>query len=123
MLNLLNWWYIDGWKDFLYRTGSRLANLADFFSIGLLIKTFFAPFRQISAATASHAPLDVKFRMWLDRLVSRVVGAFVRFFIIIAGLICLLLAAIFSLIFIILWPLAPFAPLAGLIMSIMGVTL
>ena len=95
----------------------------DFFSIDLLFKTLFAPFRQISAGSAKVAPLDVKFRMFVDRLVSRIVGAFVRMFIIIAGIICICFVAIISLVLIILWPLIPIAPIAGIILSLVGVTI
>ena len=122
MVNLLSWWYTRGWGDFLHRTGERLANLADFFSIGLLFKTLFAPFRQISAESSKHSSLDVRLRMALDRLVSRIIGAIVRTFILIAGIICLLLAVIFSAVATVLWPLVPLAPITGIIVTIMGVT-
>lgn len=123
MVNLLNWWYTRGWRNFLQRIGERFSNLADYFSIGLLLKTFFAPFRQISAQTATHVSIDVKFRMMLDRLVSRIVGAFVRFFIIIAGIVSLSAAGIVSLAMLVLWPLAPAAPVIGIVMMVMGVSL
>ena len=122
MVSLLNWWYTRGWKDFLQRTGQRLANLVDFFSIDLLIKTLFAPFRQISAGSSKTAPLDVKLRMFFDRLVSRIIGAAVRTVILIAGIICIGFAVVMSLVVIILWPLMPVLPVAGIVLTVMGVT-
>lgn len=112
MLNLLSWWYSAGWANFLHRIGERLANLIDFFSIDLLFKTLFAPFRQISAGANKI----------IDRLVSRIVGAFVRIFIIIAGIVCIGITALISFILIIIWPLIPLAPIVGAIISIVGVT-
>lgn len=122
MLNLLSWWYTRGWADFLRRIGARLANLMDFFSIDLLFKTLFAPFRQISAGSAKNASLDVKFRMFVDRLVSRIIGAFVRIFVIIAGVVCLGVSGLVGLVSIILWPLLPALPIVGLVLSLSGVT-
>ena len=122
MLNLLSWWYSAGWADFLHRIGERLSNLIDFFSIDLLFKTLFAPFRQISAGSAKAAPLDVKFRMFIDRLVSRIVGAFVRTLIIIAGIVCIGITAVLSLLLIILWPILPVAPFVGIVLTIVGVS-
>ena len=72
MFSLLSWWYSDGWKTFTGELLHGLRNTADFFSISSLFKTFFAPFRQISA----H-------EKFLDRLISRIVGSAVRFFLII----------------------------------------
>lgn len=121
MFNLLSWWYSAGWADFLHRSGATLANLMDFFSIDLLFKTLFSPFRQISAGSAKSASLDVKFRMFIDRLVSRFIGAIVRTFVIIAGILCIGVVAIINLAFIILWPALPLLPVAGIILTILGV--
>lgn len=121
MVSMLNWWYLSGWKDFAKRTRQHLANLADFFSIGLLLKTLFAPFRQISAGSSKSAPLEIRLRMAVDRLVSRIVGAIVRLFILIAGVITIAAAGIVSVVIIILWPVLPLAPIAGVILSVIGV--
>ena len=121
MFNLLSWWYSAGWADFLHLSGATLANLMDFFSIDLLFKTLFSPFRQISAGSAKSASLDVKFRMFIDRLVSRFIGAIVRTFVIIAGILCIGVVAIINLAFIILWPALPLLPVAGIILTILGV--
>lgn len=121
MVSLLNWWYTRGWGDFLRRTSERLGNLADFFSIGLLLKTLFAPFRQISAGSNKSAPLDARLRMALDRLVSRIIGAIVRTFIILAGVIVIALFGLLALCGGIIWPILPLAPLFGLVLTLTGV--
>lgn len=123
MLNLLNWWYARGWKDFLHSAGQHLYSLADFFSIDLLFKTLFAPFRQISAGTSKNVSFDVRLRMFFDRLVSRFIGAIVRIFIILAGLLTIIFVAFFVLLVVIIWPILPFAPVLGLILTVSGVTI
>lgn len=118
------WWYLKGWSVFINKIKSFFSSIADFFSMNSLIRTLFKPFRQISADSAeAGSSLDLKFHMFVDRLVSRIIGFFSRFFILIVGCIVLILSGIFSLILIILWPFIPLAPIIGLCLSIAGVTI
>lgn len=110
MVSLLSWWYSDGWRTFAKELFRGLRNTVDFFSISSLFKTFFAPFRQISA--------NEKF---LDRLISRIVGSTVRFFLIIFGTLAIILEAIFGGVMMILWFLIPLMPIACVILFVMGV--
>ena len=118
------WWYSSGWQVFLNKIRTTLTSIIDFFSMGSLIRTLFKPFRQISAATASaNSSLDLKFHMFIDRLVSRIIGFFSRLIILIVGAILILVSGVLSLALIILWPFVPLAPIAGIVLSIIGVTL
>lgn len=118
------WWYSRGWSVFVKKIKIAIGNVTDFFSMGDLIRTLFQPFRQISAATASaDSSLDLKFHMFIDRLVSRIIGFFSRLILLIAGTIIIILSSIFSLILIILWPFIPLLPIAGIVLSIAGVIL
>ena len=119
---MLSWWYIHGWLIFIQKIRAFLANITDFFSMDSLVRTLFQPFRQISAASASaEASLDLKFQMFLDRLISRIIGFFSRLLLLLIGTIIIVFGGIISLALIILWPLIPFAPLAGIILCITGV--
>lgn len=86
-----------------------------------LIRTLFKPYRQISAGTAATGSFDLKFQMFLDRLVSRLIGFMSRLVLLLAGVIIMIFGGLLCLILIILWPFIPLLPIAGLIMSIMGV--
>ena len=100
------------------------SSLTDFFSMNSLIRTLFKPFRQISADTASaDSSLDLKFHMFLDRLVSRIVGFFSRLILLITGCIIIILGGIISLVLIVMWPFIPLIPIAGIILTITGVTI
>ena len=116
---ILQWWYTGGWRIFVVGLGERLRNTADFFSISILIKTLFAPFRQISANDGGASRMQA----FLDKLFSRMVGMVVRVFIIVAGVVALTFQAIFGVILAILWPLIPFLPLTCIVLCIIGVTL
>ena len=118
------WWYAHGWSVFIQKIKVALSNVVDFFSMSDLLRTLFQPFRQISATSASaDSSLDLKFHMFIDRLVSRIVGFCSRLILIIAGTFIIIIGAIFSLILIILWPLIPLIPILGIVLAIMGVTL
>lgn len=116
------WWYVHGWSVFLHKTKSFFANIADFFSMGSLVRTLFQPFRQISATTAStDSSLELKFHMFIDRLVSRVVGFFTRLILLIVGTFIIILSGLLSLVLLVLWPAIPLMPIAGIILAIVGV--
>ena len=95
------------------RIKEHVTRALDTFSLIQLLRTLFAPFRQISAGGVSGS-LDVKFRAFLDRLVSRFVGAIVRLIVIGIGLGYLLLLGIASLIWLIVWPFIPVLPLIAI---------
>lgn len=118
---LLRWWYGDGLRLRAAMIANRLDGTIDYFSIDLLLKTLFAPFRQISAGTVD-GPIGVQMRAMLDQLFSRVIGAIVRLCILIIGGIIIALQCIFSLLLIIGWGLLPLLPIAGAVLSVLGVS-
>lgn len=121
---IVSWWYTKGWHIFIEKVRDFFMSIVNFFSMDSLIRTLFKPFRQISAGSAgSNASLDLRFHMFIDRLVSRAVGFTVRFVLIIVGCILIIIGGIFSLIFIVLWPIIPLAPIAGIILTVMEVTI
>lgn len=99
----------------------RLIASADFFSIGLLITTIFAPFRQISAGRVS-GPIGVQMRAFLDRSISRFIGALVRLSMIVIGSFVMAMQALFGAIMIVMWPIIPLFIVIGLILTVAGWT-
>ena len=119
IVGILMWWYTAGFRQALRSVQARLISLLDYFSIGLLLRTLFAPFRQISAG-AVDGPLPVQLRAFVDRLVSRLVGAVVRSMVMLIGTVAILLSVIGGLLYLFMWLSAPFLPLVGLIMMLIG---
>lgn len=119
--SLFGWWYGKGWRGQFGLVFERLAKTSDFFSISLLAKSLFAPFRQISAGNlGSSAPIGVRFQAFLDKLFSRFMGAIVRMIVIILGFLALLLSAVLGLGWLLVWPLMPFLPIIGFLVSVTG---
>lgn len=119
LVGLFTWWYGGGWKGQLLRVRDRLQATLDFFSIPQLLKTFFSPFRQISAGKTSGAT-GVVIRAFFDKLLSRVIGSVIRFFTIIFGVVVLLAQLVYEALIVIFWLLLPLFPAIGLIMMIVG---
>lgn len=117
LVGLFKWWYSEGWSDQLSRSLVSLRKTADYFSIGLLLKTLFSPFRQI-ASDETGRDISSKMAAMLDRLLSRTIGAFMRIFMIVTGAIFLLIKSIFIILELLIWPLLPAIPVVGIILSI-----
>jgi hypothetical protein len=114
---LLKWWYSAGWADQLAGVFLKLQQAGDFFSIPLLLKTLFQPFRQIGTEQVRGA-LDVKVRAWVDRLMSRFIGAMVRLTMILLGIAWWLLWLLIGAMWLIIWPFLPVLPVVGLGLSL-----
>jgi hypothetical protein len=121
-VSFLQWWYSRGWGIFLRGFRDRMRNLADFFSIGLLLKTLFQPFRQISAnETGETGGLEGSLIAFFDRLLSRVIGFLVRTGVIIFGIIAMIFQLTIGIALVVVWPCVPLLPFAGIVVSSMGI--
>ncbi len=123
MVGFLKWWYSRGWSTFAHKLLDKLHNLADFFSLGLLARTLFYPFRQISAYSDENASMQARMQAFFDKLLSRTIGAIVRIGIMIAGILAIALEATLGFILFLAWPFIPLVPVATIILTIMGVAL
>ena len=119
---LISWWYSDGYKLFASKIWTKLGDTIDLFSIGSLLRTLFAPYRQISA-NASGVSIDDKILAFFDRLVSRMVGGVARLGIVFAGAIVISIQFIGSVLSLIVWPLMPLLPVAFIMLFVTGITL
>ena len=104
-----SWWYTAGWGQLGRRARLRITGMLDFFSVGMLLKSLFAPFRQISVGRVSGS-LDTQLRAWADRQISRGIGAMVRLAVILFGLLATMVMITVSVFLLALWPLVPLIP-------------
>jgi hypothetical protein len=118
MLQLFAWWYVRGWQDIARASGTRLIRVAHLFSVPILMRTLWAPWRRI--ITYPGASIDAKLRAIGDNLVSRAIGFTVRLLVLITAALILLLTATVGLIVILLWPLIPPAALFFLGKGLVG---
>ena len=121
---IFSWWYVSGWHVFISKIKTALSRTTDFFSMDSLVRTLFKPYRQISAGTASaNSSMQLRIQMFMDRLVSRIVGFFSRILLLIIGTIIIIIGGILCGILIILWPIIPMLPIIGIILSVVGLAI
>ncbi len=119
ILGILSWWYGAGWRQRVTMLREKIASTMDYFSIDLLAKTLFSPFRQISAGKV-QGPLGVQMRAFADRVISRVIGGMIRSFMIVIGIVAILLYSIVGSVFVILWAAVPLLPVVGIVLFVSG---
>ena len=119
IVGLFSWWYGAGWVRCISAVRGGLASIYDYFSLDLLLRTLFSPFRQISAG-AVRGPIGVQLRALVDNLISRIIGGIVRTIVIVIGSVTLLLSCILGLVRIALWPLVPVLPVVFIMFALAG---
>jgi hypothetical protein len=104
-MELLNWWYGRGWLEAFKRAKAWLNRVVMIFSADVLLKTLFAPWKQI--ITLPGASIDAKFRASIDNLFSRWIGFSVRVFTLLFAGITLLISGALGFAMVVIWPLMP----------------
>jgi len=121
VISFVQWWYGRGFKEYLAWFVDRLKDIADFFSMRLLVRNLFAPFRQIATEKRDNLPLSERLHAWADLMVSRMVGAIIRFVLLIVGTVSLLVRVVIGLVVMILWPLTPLLLVYAVMLYVRGV--
>lgn len=102
---LLRWWYGPGWLLAFRRIGERTHNVMHAFSVPILLKTLFAPWKRIM--TTGGKGIDAKIQAALDNLVSRTVGFVTRLIVLFTALIMTSGAFIMGVAIVAVWPFIP----------------
>lgn len=117
---LITWWYGAGWAGEFRLQARRLGRVEAYFAFGSLLKTLFDPFRQIDASSR-RGGLSIQFRAWLDRSISRLIGASARLILLLAGAVWWCVSALTSACWLMLWALLPVAPVVGIFAALLRV--
>lgn len=118
-MGLLRWWYTVGWSQRARMVMDRLDGTMDFFSIGLLLRTMFALFRQDGAGSVDGS-LSVKMQAFAGRMISRVIGAMIRFTVLIVGVVSITLQALLGVAVLAVWAFVPLLPIIGFVLMTGG---
>lgn len=117
VFNLLAWWYGAGFGWVLSRIESQFAGIGKTLAVGVLIKTWTAPWKQITTSGR-----NVNFmQKALDNMISRLVGFFVRTFMILFAFFWAMFVGLKGFIWISLWAFIPLMPILFIILFIRGV--
>jgi len=113
-LSLLAWHFYDAPKEILKAWGNFLVFVLRYFSIGILLKTFFSHFRHLREPYGRGFDIKKYSMVFIGNIISRIIGAFVRTIIILTGLITEIFVFLLGFIILIAWLLAPFLIIIGI---------
>ncbi len=101
------WWYGQGLSQSWQITTTTLGRIADFFSLEILVRTWFAPWKN-DVITARNIALSDQVKIWQQNFASRLVGFFLRTFMIVFCLILIGLSAFMLSAALFVWLILPF---------------
>lgn len=114
-LDMLIWWYGPGWVQRLGNLKLHLSNWMKYFSLGILLRTLFQPWKQIVSVAGNGTSLEAKKNALLDNMVSRFVGFLVRSSVFFVALLVVGFVLIANVLYVIVWPLIPILPIVAII--------
>lgn len=103
----ISWWYGAGWIDNIHLTRQRISFTYHEFSVPILTRTMFSPWRRI--VSYGGGSIGMRLRAVVDNVVSRFVGLTVRLLALVAALVLMTLTAVLGAVTMIVWPLLPLA--------------
>lgn len=111
------WWYGEGWKYAGKSLFARVQSIGQVFSVKLLARTLFSPWRRIIAER--RRGFDGAVHAAIDNAVGRLIGFSVRCIVLITAGLTMIVMGVVGLILLVLWPLLPPAALTLLIVGVL----
>ena len=116
----LKWWYGAGWAQQAALTRQRVTNIGGMFSVPILLRTMFAPWKQTVIIARRDQALSDKVQAWIGNQVSRFVGFGVRVLVLLTAMLCIVFVSIVGIVTMIIWPILPAMPLILLFVSLLA---
>lgn len=117
MAGFFKWWYGAGWKLVWQRLGERIRSVASAFSVTLLIRTLFSPWRRVIASRGRG--FDAAIHAAIDNAVGRFIGFSVRCVVLVAATISTIAIGIIGGALFLVWPFLPICAVALLVMGVL----
>lgn len=115
---MFQWWYTDGWKHAFSSAISRPTNVLEKFSVPILLKTLFEPWKQIKSYVGAKSSFDMKMHAMLDNAFARTFGFVLRSSLIFIATLFAFLVFVFNLLLAIIWPIVPVMPIIFVILGL-----
>lgn len=115
LVAFFGWWYGPGWRDAAAQLRARMHATVLTFSVPILLRTMFAPWRRI--VTSPGGSLQEKGRAMVDNAISRCVGFAVRLLALLSAGLLLTVYAVLGGLILVLWPVLP---VLGIVLIVVG---
>ena len=117
----LKWHYTEGFVDLSRNWKSLLAFVLYFFSLGLLFRTWLAPFGRLDEDYKKGLDPEVFFETLVVNTVMRVVGFVLKSIVMLMGFLALVLTSVLGLAGFFFWALAPLVILTVFILGAVNI--
>ena len=112
------YWQFVEVPSFLLQVWKNYFNFAtNFFSVGLLLKTFFSPWRRYKWRYPKSFDVKEFFNTLISNTVSRILGAMMRTVLIILGIFLQVFVAVSGFVIFVGWLLSPFIIITGFLFA------
>lgn len=116
----IKWWYGAGWLEQAQAIRRRVTNIGGMFSVPILLRTMFAPWKQTVSIPRRDQALNDKIQAWIGNQVSRFVGFGVRIAALIAAGVSMALVGLIGGLTLVIWPIVPALPIILLFVSLLA---
>lgn len=96
----------------------RITKISQLFSVPILLRTLFAPWRRI--VTQPGAGIDAQMRALGDNMISRTIGFAVRVIVLLTAGVCMFAMTVIAALELVLWPLVPLMIVVSIVMGVIG---
>ena len=111
----LEWYFVDRTRVVLIAWKNFLRFYLNYFSIPILFRTLFSPWKRISEAYGKKFDPGHYVEAFVMNVMSRTIGAIIRICFLFVGIFCQIIVFLSGLVFLIFWIIAPGLFFAGII--------
>lgn len=118
LIAYFKWWYGVGWKNQLDSIISSTVGTINAFSVKILLKTMFRPWKQITTKSYADTALEDRIKALVDNLVSRTIGFFVRLITLLIAFIAIIAIIVLKVLLVLVWPILPVMPIVLVVVAL-----
>lgn len=107
LFQYIEWHFIDQPKAILKAWKSFLLFNLNYFSVHLLLKTFFSPWRRLTVSYGRGFDVWRYLEAFIGNMTARIIGAIMKSFLIVAGILTEILILFFGLVIFLAWMVLP----------------
>lgn len=115
--DIFGWWYSQGMREFLVYLKAFFLKITDLFSVKMLLRTFFAPWKR-DIVSLEGLPFNLMMRVIIFNLVARLIGAVIKTFILFIYLFAMAIFLGLALFLVLIWLFLPLISIVGIIFGI-----
>ena len=118
LISYISWHYTSAFLEIFSIWRNFLVFFYNLFSIPLLLKTLFSPWKRLDENKPSILNFEDFFSVIIVNTLMRLIGAVMRIFVIFTGVLTLIFSFIVGFLFVLFWPLLPFIALFTLVSGV-----